>query len=109
MEMRVRTSSRFVCAPVPVKSASRNMAFSRLTGSNFHIPVTPFHRWDEKTGLQRDAIRSQCSACSRHKEKETGYEKDWQCSGKWKHSFQRTQAHDWSGPRRSLVVLLYCG
>jgi hypothetical protein len=29
-------------------------------------------RWDEKAGLQRDAIRSQCSTCSRHKEKETG-------------------------------------
>jgi hypothetical protein len=36
----------------------------------------PFIRWDEKAGLQRDAIRSQCSTCSRHKEKETGYEKD---------------------------------
>ena len=24
-------------------------------------------RWDEKAGLQRDAIRSQCSTCSRHK------------------------------------------
>jgi hypothetical protein len=33
-------------------------------------------RWDEKAGLLRDAIRSQCSTCSRHKEKETGYEKD---------------------------------
>src|ERR1700726_369855 len=31
----------------------------------------------EKAGLQRDAIRSQCSTCSRHKEKETGYEKDY--------------------------------
>jgi hypothetical protein len=37
-----------------------------------HIPIIPFHRWDEKAGLQRDAIRSQCSTCSRHKEKETG-------------------------------------
>jgi hypothetical protein len=41
-----------------------------------YIPITPFHRWDEKAGLQRDAIRSQRSTCSRHKEKETGYEKD---------------------------------
>jgi hypothetical protein len=43
-----------------------------------HRPVelAPFHRWDEKAGLQRDAIRSQCSTCSRHKEKETGCEKD---------------------------------
>ena len=24
-------------------------------------------RWDEKAGLQRDAIRSQCSTCSKHK------------------------------------------
>src|SRR6266481_1156074 len=29
---------------------------------------SPFLRWDEKAGLQRDAIRSQCSTCSRHKE-----------------------------------------
>jgi hypothetical protein len=36
------------------------------------ILIRPFRRWDEKTGLQRDAIRSQCSTCSRHKEKETG-------------------------------------
>jgi hypothetical protein len=41
-----------------------------------HIPIIPFIRWDEKAGLRRDAIRSQCSTCSRHKEKETGYEKD---------------------------------
>jgi hypothetical protein len=24
-------------------------------------------RWDEKAGLQRDAIRSQCLTCSKHK------------------------------------------
>jgi hypothetical protein len=41
-----------------------------------HIAIRPFIRWDEKAGLRRDAIRSQCSTCSRHKEKETGYEKD---------------------------------
>jgi hypothetical protein len=35
-------------------------------------PFIELHRWDEKAGLQRDAIRSQCSTCSRHKEKETG-------------------------------------
>jgi hypothetical protein len=34
------------------------------------------HRWDEKAGLPRDAIRSQCSTCSRHNEKETGNEKE---------------------------------
>jgi hypothetical protein len=31
---------------------------------------------DEKAGLLRDAIRSQCSTCSKHNEKETGNEKD---------------------------------
>jgi hypothetical protein len=31
---------------------------------------------DEKAGLPRDAIRSQCSTCSRHKEKETGNAED---------------------------------
>jgi hypothetical protein len=34
------------------------------------------HRWDEKAGLPRDAIRSQCSTRSWRKEKETGYEED---------------------------------
>src|SRR3984957_16653291 len=38
----------------------------------FHLLDGSWARWDEKAGLQRDAIRSQCSTCSRHKEKETG-------------------------------------
>jgi hypothetical protein len=48
------------------------------TGEVFFLtfPFIELHRWDEKAGLQRDAIRSQCSTCSRHKEKETGYAKD---------------------------------
>jgi hypothetical protein len=50
--------------------------FLSLMGADSHITISPFIRWDEKAGLQRDAIRSQCSTCSRHKEKETGYEKD---------------------------------
>src|SRR6266550_712240 len=47
--------------------------FSQMRASD---KTLTFIRWDEKAGLQRDAIRSQCSTCSRHKEKETGYEKD---------------------------------
>jgi|ERR1700722_12462056 len=39
------------------------------------FPFIELTRWDEKAGLQRDAIRSQCSTCSRHK-KETGNEED---------------------------------
>ena len=35
-----------------------------------------FTRWDEKAGLPRDAIRSQCSTCSKHQEKETGNAED---------------------------------
>jgi hypothetical protein len=41
----------------------------------FTSPVTRLIRWDEKAGLQRDAIRSQCTTRSRRK-KETGNEKD---------------------------------
>jgi hypothetical protein len=43
-----------------------------------HRPLepAPYLRWDDKAGLRRDAIRSQCSTCSKHKEKETGYEED---------------------------------
>ncbi len=40
------------------------------------IETAPFIRWDEKVGLQRDAIRSQWSTRSKRNEKETGYEKD---------------------------------
>jgi hypothetical protein len=50
-----------------------------LTLSDFHeisrAAAALKDRWDEKAGLQRDAISSQCSTCSRHK-KETGDEED---------------------------------
>jgi len=39
------------------------------------ISVT-IHRWDEKAGLRRDAIRSQGLTRSRRNGKETGYEED---------------------------------
>jgi hypothetical protein len=70
IEMIVLTANRKV-----TKSPSRNVAFWPKLVSP-HIPIIPFLRWDEKAGLRRDAIRSQCSTCSRHKERETGYEKD---------------------------------
>src|SRR5271154_4758594 len=41
----------------------------------FICPVTRLIRWDEKAGLQRDAIRSQCSTCSRHKKRRPAMEK----------------------------------
>src|SRR5215472_11934873 len=47
---------------------------NQVLGGTF--PVTGQIRWDEKAGLPRDAIRSQCSTCSRHKEKETGNAED---------------------------------
>jgi hypothetical protein len=31
---------------------------SSAFGAKFHCPVSPFARWDEKAGLQRDAISS---------------------------------------------------
>ena len=55
------------------------VAISRETGQALpsgHILASGFTRWDEKAGLLRDAIRSQCSTCSRHKEKETGNAED---------------------------------
>jgi hypothetical protein len=39
-------------------------------------PFIELHRWDEKAGLRRDAIRSQRLTRSRRNAKETGYEKD---------------------------------
>src|SRR5713226_6559648 len=48
----------------------------RLTPGGASLSFSGITRWDEKAGLPRDAIRSQCSTCSRHNEKETGNEKD---------------------------------
>jgi hypothetical protein len=48
---------------------------STLIRLNFG-PKDGEHLRDEKAGLPRDAIRSQCSTCSRHNEKETGNEED---------------------------------
>jgi hypothetical protein len=51
-----------------------------LTLSDFHeisrAAAALRDRWNEKAGLPRDAIRSQCSTCSKHKEKETGNAED---------------------------------
>jgi len=49
---------------------------SRQVFTNSSVNTTALGRWDEKAGLPRDAIRSQCSTCSRHKEKETGNAED---------------------------------
>src|SRR3974377_2471551 len=54
--------------------SSPDLSGNRLLGGT--SAVTPHTRWDEKAGLPRDAIRSQCSTCSRHKEKETGNAED---------------------------------
>jgi len=40
------------------------------------LEIPTYQRWDEKAGLPRDAIRSQCSTCSKHNEKETGNARD---------------------------------
>src|SRR6202521_1170624 len=76
-----------------------------------HRPVelAPFIRWDEKAGLQRDAIRSQWSTRSKRKRKETGYEKDYRCAGIPERKFQGAKADDRLGSGRSLVVLLRFG
>jgi hypothetical protein len=48
-----------------------------LSLSNFHkVSRAEGPKRTDEAGLPRDAIRSQCSTCSRHNEKETGYEKD---------------------------------
>jgi hypothetical protein len=45
-----------------------------------YLKGAPFYnaliRWDEKAGLQRDAIRSQGSTRSKRKRKEDGYDED---------------------------------
>src|SRR5467141_4519520 len=54
----------------PVKSAYRHVG-----NSDSQLTITPFIRWDEKAGLQRDAIRSQCSTCLRHKKRRPAMKK----------------------------------
>ena len=63
-----------VSVQVPVKFAEK--WWQPFAAADSTSAVTLFTRWDEKAGLQRDAIRSQCSTCSRHNEKETGDEED---------------------------------
>src|SRR6516225_5073819 len=75
---------------------------------NRTFPVSPFIRWDEKAGLPRDAIRSQCSTCSKHNEKETGNAEDEHYADEWENHFQRA-AHDWVGSGRSFQCLLRFG
>jgi hypothetical protein len=53
---------------------SQSMSFSAITNSTDSRRFV--NQGDEKAGLLRDAIRSQCSTCSRHNKKETGNEKD---------------------------------
>src|ERR1700680_3589817 len=67
------------------------------------------HRWDEKAGLRRDAIRSQWSTRSKRNRKETGYERDYHCAGIPERKFQGAEADDRLGSGRSLVILLRYG
>jgi hypothetical protein len=68
--------------PLPDKCAAQlpiNAVVAEVDFGGGPVPIFPISgltRWDEKAGLPRDAIRSQCSTCSRHNENETGYEKD---------------------------------
>src|SRR5271156_3098022 len=55
--------------PLELAAVTREMRFY------FKWTVTRLTRWDEKTGLQRDAIRSQCSTCSRHKKRRPAMKK----------------------------------
>src|SRR5713101_4494863 len=46
-----------------------------VSGVEGTCPVCALIRWDEKAGLQRDAVRSQCSTCSRHKKRRPAMKK----------------------------------
>ena len=53
-----------MCFPAGVA----DLFFNAFEATEFSLGASPrLFRWDEKAGLQRDAIRSQCSTCSRHK------------------------------------------
>jgi hypothetical protein len=58
-----------------VNSRYRYVGFLAV-GVSGQLTIIPFHRWDEKAGLWRDAIRSQRLTRSRRNGKETGYEED---------------------------------
>ena len=46
----------YCCAEVK----SSEVIFSGFGKADYQLPRTLFVRWDEKAGIQRDAIRSQC-------------------------------------------------
>ena len=46
------------------RGAEFSFFYTKRSSSTYTFKLT---RWDEKAGLQRDAIRSQCLTCSRHK------------------------------------------
>src|SRR3984957_8166217 len=85
------------------KLRPREMCFF-LTSSFIEL-----HRWDEKAGLRRDAIRSQWSTRSKRNRKETGYEKDYHWAGMPERYLRGAKADDRFGSGRSLVVLLCFG
>jgi hypothetical protein len=37
-------------------SGPDDLAMRSVVQPNSHIPIIPFHRWDEKAGLRRDAL-----------------------------------------------------
>src|ERR1700722_17417485 len=75
-------SQPLACNHIPWKIFTHTMIDRRTTGAkssyrhegnpDSQFPITPFHRWDEKAGLRRDAICSQRLTRSRRNGKETG-------------------------------------
>jgi hypothetical protein len=60
----------------PSQLAQKPFAGCFCDGRGLSRPATRLNRWDEKAGLPRDAISSQCSTRSWRNEKETGDEED---------------------------------
>jgi hypothetical protein len=58
-----------ITAELKTRDLAQRISDSWLSTSfmKFRGPEALKDRRDEKAGLQRDAIRSQCSTCSRHK------------------------------------------
>ena len=63
-----------VMTPAAANGNARKWIF-RVSNESFTYSDNPFIRWDEKAGLQRDAIRSPSATRSKRNGKETGYEK----------------------------------
>jgi hypothetical protein len=71
--------------------------------------IAVHNRWDEKAGLQRDAISSQVTDALQAQDKETGDEKEYHHCDRTERKIASSELNDRFRPRRSLQLVLRAG